>query len=283
MTGLVDLHSHSDQSDGSLSPEALVDHAVEAGLAVLALTDHDTTAGHARFRARARQRGLVPVCGVEVSCTWDHPGGQCHLLGLGVRDDHPELEDALVQIRGGRNLRNQRIVDKLNDLGYPVTLAEVEAEAGGDVVARPHFARVLVDRGLVPSYQEVFDTLLAKGGPAYLDRFRLTPEAAVELVVAAGGKPVIAHPRYLGLDPDSLRAFLEGLLPHGLWGLETWYTSFTDQEVATYRALADELGLVPTMGSDFHGSPKPSVVLGHRAPGVPLPGPCPAALLADAG
>ncbi|MEZ4388295.1 MAG: PHP domain-containing protein [Candidatus Krumholzibacteriia bacterium] len=282
MNGLVDLHSHSDQSDGSLTPEQLVDHAVAAGVSVLALTDHDTTAGHARFRAHARACGLVPVCGVEVSCTWDVKGGQCHLLGLGVAAGHPALEAALTEIRGGRDRRNARMVEKLNALGYPVTLAEIEAVAGGEVVARPHFARVLVERGLVESYQAVFDTLLARGAPAYVDRFRLSPADAAELVVAAGGRPVIAHPAFLGLAGADLAAFLRGLLPHGLWGLETWYTGFSNAQITEFKALADELGLVATMGSDFHGAPKPGVIIGHRAPGVPLPGPCPPDLLADA-
>jgi len=278
VTKLVDLHSHSDQSDGSLTPEELVDHAVESGLGVLALTDHDTTSGHARFKARAAERGLTPVCGVEVSCTWDP--GVCHLLGLGVEHEHPALEPALREIRGGRARRNERIVEKLNDLGYDVTMDEIIAEAGGgDVVARPHFAAVLVGKGLVPEYQMVFDQLLAKGGPAYVDRFRLDPEEAVELVVKAGGKPVIAHPTSLMLESAELERRLRRLKEHGLWGLEAWYTGFTDEQVAEFRALAASLDLVTTMGSDFHGTPKPHVIMGHRAPGVPLPGPVPAELL----
>lgn len=277
MTGLVDLHSHSDQSDGSLTPEQLVDHAVDTGIAVLALTDHDTTAGHKRFNDRARERGLVPVCGVEVSCTWNP--GHCHLLGLGVRDDSPALESALVEIRGGRDRRNQKIVDRLCSLGYTVTLDEIASKAGGDVVGRPHMATVLFEKGLVPTYQVAFDQLLGKGGAAYVDRFRLDPEQAVELVVKAGGKPVLAHPTFLRLDDTGLTAFARRLIPHGLWGLEASYTGYDDPRVATLQELADDLGLVSTMGSDFHGDPKPYAIMGHRAPGVPLPGPCPAELL----
>lgn len=278
MSELVDLHSHSDCSDGSKTPEDLVDHAVQQGLSVLALTDHDTTSGHARFRARANERGLVPVCGVEVSCTWDE--GVCHLLGLGVAHEHPALEPALREIRGGRARRNERIVERLNDLGYAITMDEVLAEAGDpEVVARPHFAAVLVNKGLVANYQMVFDTLLAKGSAAYVDRFRLDPEEAVELVLQAGGKPVIAHPTSLLLSHDDLAARLRQLKDHGLWGLEAWYTGFTDEQVAQFRELAAQLGLVCTMGSDYHGTPKPHVIMGHRAPGVPLPGPVPAELL----
>lgn len=275
---LVDLHAHSDQSDGSFTPEQLVDHAVARGVGVLALTDHDTTAGHRRFRRRAAEVGLKAICGVEVSCTWET--GNCHLVGLGVRDDHAPLEDALLEIRGGRNRRNEKIVARLNALGLPVTLAEIEATAGGEVVARPHMARLLVERGLVASYQDAFDRLLAKGGPAYVDRFRLEPEAAVELVAAAGGKAVLAHPSQLRLSDEGLRELAARLVPHGLWGLEVWFTGVKDDQIASYGRLAAELGLTPCMGSDFHGTAKPHVRIGHYAPGKPLPGPCPPELLA---
>ncbi|MDY0111053.1 MAG: PHP domain-containing protein [Candidatus Krumholzibacteria bacterium] len=274
---LIDLHSHSDQSDGSLTPEALVDHAVAAGVRILALTDHDTTAGHRRFRARAETTGLTPICGVEVSCTWEH--GNCHLLGLGVRDDFGPLEDALREIRGGRNRRNEKIIAKLNALGYPVTLAEVEAIAGGEVVARPHVARVLEARGLVANYQEAFTKLLAKGGPAYADRFRLEPEEAVALVTAAGGKAVLAHPSQLKLDDAGIRALAARLQPHGLWGLEVYYTGVTGDKLSSYGKIAADLGLRVCMGSDFHGTAKPHVKIGHYSPDKPLPGPCPPELL----
>lgn len=274
---LVDLHCHSDQSDGSFTPEQLVDHAAANGVGILALTDHDTTAGHRRFRARAAAVGLKAICGVEVSCTWEN--GNCHLLGLGVRDDHGPLEEALLEIRDGRNRRNAKIIAKLNELGYRLTLAEVEATAGGEVVARPHMARLLANRGLVASYQDAFTKLLAKGGPAYVDRFRLDPPAAVRLVTAAGGKPVLAHPTQLKLDDAALRQLATELMPHGLWGLEVWFTGVSERQIGTLVRLAADLGLVPSMGSDFHGTAKPQVQIGHYAPGKPLPGPCPAGLL----
>jgi predicted metal-dependent phosphoesterase TrpH len=266
---LVDLHCHSDQSDGSLTPEELVDHAAGLGLSVLALTDHDTTAGHRRFRARAAEVGLRPVCGVEISCTWDD--GNCHLVGLDVPDHDGPLEAALLEIRGGRHRRNEKIIARLNELGYPVTLDEVSALAGGDVVARPHMARTLAAKGLVPSYQEAFDDLLGKGGPAYVDRFRLGPEDAVALVVQAGGKPILAHPGQLKLDAQGVRDLAARLKDHGLYGLEVYYTGVTDERLAAYGAIADELGLHRGGGSDFHGAAKPHVVLGCYGPGKLIP------------
>lgn len=274
---LVDLHTHSDQSDGSLTPEQLVDHAAAHGLGVLALTDHDTTAGHERFRAHAAQVGLIPICGVEVSCTW--PEGACHLVGLGVRDNHAPLQETLLEIRDGRNRRNERIIARLNKLGYEVTLAEVEATAGGEVVGRPHMARLLASRGLIPNYQHAFDKLLARGSPAYVDRFRLEPEAAVELVTAAGGKAVLAHPTQLNLGDDALRDLAARLATHGLWGVEVWFTGVNERQIGAFGCLADDLGLVRCMGSDFHGTAKAHVQIGHYAPGKPLPGPCPPELL----
>ena len=275
---LVDLHSHSNQSDGSFTPEELVDHAVLSGVGVLALTDHDTTAGHARFRAHAEKTGLTPICGVEVSCTWTE--GNCHLVGLNVPDGHPALEEALVEIRGGRDLRNRKIIARLNELGYDITLDEVAAQAGGDVVARPHMARALAAKGLVMNYQSAFNDLLAKGRPAYVDRFRLDPEDATALVTAAGGKPVLAHPTQLHLGYEGVRSLAARLIPHGLWGIEVYFTGATDARIAAYGRIADELGLVHSQGSDFHGTAKPQVMIGHYGPGKPLPGACPPELLA---
>lgn len=274
---LVDLHSHSDQSDGSLTPEELVDHALLMDVGVLALTDHDTTAGHERFAAHARAKGLTPICGIEVSCTWEV--GNCHLVGLNVRNDHGPLEDALLEVRGGRHRRNEKIIAKLNELGYDITLAEAAALAGGEVVARPHLARVLEAKGQVDSFQDAFDNLLAKGGPAYVDRFRLEPELACELVTAAGGKAVLAHPTQLKLDDQGVRELATRLHPHGLWGIEVWFTGSNDERVKTYGGIAEAVGLIPCMGSDFHGTAKPRVVIGHYGPSLPLPGPCPAELL----
>jgi 3',5'-nucleoside bisphosphate phosphatase len=274
---LVDLHTHSDQSDGTRTPEALVDHAHAAGIGVLALTDHDTTAGHRRFRARAEAVGIVPVCGVEVSCIWEP--GTCHLLGLGVRDDHGPLEQVLARIRGGRDARNREIIAALNALGHPLTSDEVAALAGGDVVGRPHFAAALMQRGIVTSRQEAFDQLLGRGRPAYRGRYRPEPEDAVALVTAAGGRAVLAHPTQLRADESQLVDLVRRLLPHGLWGIEAYYTGVTAEQIAGYLALADHFGLAVTMGSDYHGDNKPHVAIGHYGAGKPLPGPCPPALL----
>jgi len=266
---LVDLHSHSNQSDGSMTPEELIDHAVLAGVGTLALTDHDTTAGHQRFRAHAQAKGVKPVCGVEISCTWDE--GNCHLVGLDIPDDNGPLEDVLLDIRGGRHRRNEKIIAKLNELGYDVTLEEVSELAGGDVVARPHMARTLEAKGLVERYQDAFDQLLAKGGPAYVDRFRLPPEEAVELVVQAGGKAVLAHPTQLKLDDTGVFELAKRLKGCGLHGIEVWYTGVTDKRIDTYSRIAGELGIARSGGSDFHGAPKPHVVIGHYRPGLPIP------------
>lgn len=274
---LVDLHTHSDQSDGTRTPEELVDHARESGVGILALTDHDTTAGHRRFRARAEAVGIVPVCGVEISCTWE--SGTCHLLGLGVRDDHAQLEQVLARVRGGRDARNREIIAALNELGHPLTMDEVAALAGGDVVARPHFAAALMRRGIVTNRQDAFDQLLARGRPAYRERYRPEPENAVALVTAAGGRAVLAHPVQLRADEALLKDVIERLLPHGLWGIEVYFTGVTDQQIATYRALAGRFGLAITMGSDYHGDNKPQVAIGHYGAGKALPGPCPPELL----
>ncbi len=266
---LNDFHAHSNASDGSLSPEELVDFAIEQKIGALALCDHDTTAGNARFLAYGDGKPIRLLSGVELSATW--PKGNCHILGLNVRDDCGPLEDTLSAIRDSRGDRNGKIIRKLNELGVDIRLEEAETLAGGDVVARPHIARVMVEKGYVRSVQEAFDTFLAKGAPAYLDRFRLPPEEAVDLLSQAGATVVLAHPTQLERDATELEELVRRLKPHGLSGIEV-YTPYTpDTLIDEYLAIARRQNLLITGGSDFHGASKPAHFLGYYRKDVPIP------------
>lgn len=267
--GLIDLHSHSNLSDGSLSPEGLVDHALECGIGTLALTDHDTTAGLQRFLSYARDKEIRALPGLEVSATWAK--GNCHIVGIGVCDNYQPLEQILRKIRDGRDKRNERIVEKLNGLGCGITLGEVEELAGGDVVGRPHMARVMMSRGFVDSVQEAFDRYLAKGSPAYVDRRRLDPPDAVCLLREAGALVVLAHPSQLGLTMEKLDTFVGELNPHGLGAIEAYTPYSSDEEIAAYLDIAARHGLGVTGGSDFHGESKPDQKLGFFREGTPIP------------
>ena len=271
-SSLVDLHAHSSASDGSFSPRELVDFAARRNLGTLALCDHDTTSGLDEFISCSKQTAIHAVRGVELSATWKT--GNCHIVGLGVNDNYGPLEDLLQDFRDSRDNRNVKIVDRLNKAGIAVTLDEIESIAGGDVVARPHIARVMMHKGYVASTQEAFDKYLAKGAPAYVDRFRLDPENAVEILSEASAKVVLAHPSQLKLDVPELDTFVKKLAPFGLAGMEV-YTPYTSDEVLDeYVAIAKKYDLYVTGGSDFHGESKPDHFLGHYRADKVIPSFC---------
>lgn len=245
--GTIDLHTHTTASDGSLTPEALVQLAAQRGLRILAITDHDTVAGLSAAEAIARQYGVTLIPGIELSTAV--PSGEVHILGYFIDPSDPGLQRHLVQLVEARRERAIRLVEQLRRLGFPVTLEDLEAIAGGGTMTRAHAARLLVARGFVQSIDEAFERYLGRNRPAYVPRTFPTPQEAVEIVRSAGGIPVLAHP----LSASDLETTLEQLLAVGLMGLEAWYAEYPP---ATQRALAQratELGLLTTGGSDYHG------------------------------
>jgi 3',5'-nucleoside bisphosphate phosphatase len=274
---VVDLHAHTTASDGEHAPEILVRQAAAIGLAALAITDHDTTAGVTAAAAAGSELGVEIVPGIELSAEPpnlpNRARSQCHILGLYVDPHSAPLLDRLREVIHNRNVRNARIVERIQrELNWDITLDEVEQAAGGDVVARPHFARVMLDKGYVSSLKEAFDLYLGKGGRAYVERDRLTAREAVDLIHRAGGVAVLAHPNNLAMDPDETAAYVRELRDLGLEGIEARYNLHSAEETARYLALAERLGLVTSGGSDFHGlAVKPKVRLGHVEDGRPAP------------
>jgi len=261
----VDLHCHSTASDGTLSPTEVVDLAVASGLSALALTDHDTIEGVAEAAGAARKVGLDFVPGIEISCDVPRPATM-HLLGYGFDPRSPILLDLTTRLIEGRNDRNPRIIRKLNELGVTITMEEVEAEAGGNVVGRPHIAAVLMRKGYVSSIKQAFDKYLAQGAPAYFDKERLTPKQAIGLVLESGGVPVLAHPVQLRTENDAqLERIVKDLTDLGLVGLEVIHSDHDAAMVDKYSKLAERYGLIKTGGSDFHGTNKKDITLGTAA------------------
>jgi len=257
---MIDLHIHSIFSDGSDTPEALVDIGARVGLVAMALTDHDNVHGAAAFLQACRKRRIVGLTGIELSA--EVPTGTLHILGYGIDPTHPELLKNLERVLEGRAGRNAQILQKLNALGIPLTWDEVAKLAGDDVVGRPHFARALMKRGCVADMKEAFDKYLAKGKPAYVNRFRYLPADGIRLIREAGGLPVIAHPHTWIADATAFEAALTELTNLGLGGIEAYYPEHTNEQLITYLRLARKLGLVPTGGTDYHGLAKPNVAMG---------------------
>ena len=260
--GTIDLHTHSTASDGLLSPAQLVALAVERGLRVLALTDHDTVAGLPEATTAAAAAGLQFIPGVELSTHVD--AGEVHILGYFIDPTDPTLSAALAQFRDAREGRAATMVERLTAAGAPITLERVLAFAAGGSIGRPHVARALVEAGHATSINDAFERWLVRGRAGYVDRFRLTPPDAVRLIRAARGVPVLAHPH----SADNLGSLLPELVAAGLAGIECYYGDYDDLRKREYLALAKRYGLVATGGTDFHGTG-----VAHRRPlgGIWLP------------
>jgi predicted metal-dependent phosphoesterase TrpH len=264
--GLLDLHVHSRASDGTLSPAHLAAAAAEAGLTVLALTDHDTVEGVAEFLAARNDAALELIGGVEISL--EHQG-TFHVLGLNVAGD-AEIPAALDRLKTFRVERNLRLLDKIGRLGYRLPWEALSKISGGGQMGRPHVAALLVERGFFRSRDEAFDKLLGKGRPGYVNKTRLSPEDGLAMIRAAGWAPVLAHPLSLGLAPEDWPAWLGHLKDGGLVGLEVYHPSQGPDQSAFFLDLARRFNLAPTAGSDFHGEAKPAAPLGWTLKNSPL-------------
>lgn len=279
---MIDLHAHTTVSDGGDSPAELVGKAARAGLSAIAVTDHDNDAGCAAARAAGLHHGIEVVAGVEISCYVEdladrgyNPSGRAtmHLLGYFIPEGDNPLSAALADLQYHRANRNQVMVERLNELGIPVTFEEVEAEAGGpgSQIGRPHFAAVLVRHGTVPDYQTAFDDYLAKGAKAYISRKLYAPGEAVELMLSAGVVPVLAHPFTLNLPGDEMARLVDELIAAGLAGIEGYHGDWSVDDQRPLRELGRGRGLIVSGGSDYHGHMRPDRGLPGGRHGVVVP------------
>jgi 3',5'-nucleoside bisphosphate phosphatase len=246
-----DLHTHSDRSDGTLSPDDVVALAGRRDLAGIALTDHDTFEGLDEAAAAAEELGLDFVPGIEFSAEYD--GASLHILGYWV-DPHDEAVNAeLDRLSATRYRRGELIVEKLRELGFEIDFERVRQIAGGQTIARPHVAQAMVEAGIVATEQEAFDRYISDDGLAYVPKHALEPLEALRLIRRAGGGCVLAHPgmwKGNGSVPDEL---IERMAEAGMVGLEVWNPDHDEEMRSRYAALAERLGLVATSASDCHG------------------------------
>ncbi|MFN0063115.1 MAG: PHP domain-containing protein [Myxococcaceae bacterium] len=244
---IIDLHSHTTASDGEHSPEVLIDLAAQAGVTHLAITDHDTVASLAAARTAAELRGIELVDGIEISAYLENR--EVHVLGYFVDPASEELRSIQGRFGDERRVRMEQMVAKLQALGFPVHMAQVETVAAGAQLGRPHLARVLMQLGYVTSTQEAFERFLGDGRPAHVENRRITAEGAVALIGRAGGVASIAHPGVTRITKPEL----ERLRAAGLGGLEAIHPEHPPSQQALFLRWTRELDLVPTAGSDFHG------------------------------
>lgn len=265
---IIDLHAHTRASDGACAPAQLVARAAARGIAVLAITDHDTVAGLPEALAAADAAGVQVIPGVELSLR--PPRGQLHLVAY-LSDPAPAaLVPALTRLQLAREQRAHRILARLDDLGVPVDMASVRAIAGGSI-GRPHIADALVAAGHAADRNDAFARYLGDDGPAYIPHQLLDAADALGLVTSAGGIAALAHPGTLRMGMRELEAFAARLRHLGLWGIEVHRAEHTPDQRAGYARIARRLGLVATGGSDFHGPDSARHELGDT--GIPpLPG-----------
>ncbi|MCL4422476.1 MAG: PHP domain-containing protein [Actinobacteria bacterium] len=257
---MVDLHTHSQASDGSDPPARIPQLAATAGCSAVALTDHDTLDGLAQAREAAQSCGVELISGCEISCEWKQ--GSMHVLVYFVDPGEGPLQDELAQLRLDRDRRNQALIGRLQALGLPISYTDVMEEAGGGLVGRPHFAAALVRSGVVGSIKDAFDLYLAKGRPGYVSKARLSPAKVASLATASGGVAVLAHPLSLGASDAELDQVIAELAASGISGLEAIYGRYSPAERAALAALARRHDLAVTGGSDYHGTFKPDLSVG---------------------
>lgn len=268
MEKYIDLHTHSLMSDGSMTPADVVREAKKAGLAAIALSDHDTVDGVKEAMAEGERIGIEVVPAIEFSVQSET---ETHILGYYIDIENPKLQDMLKKVVETRRFRNRETCRKLNELGFDITLAEAEAIAPNDFIGRAHFARLLMDKGYTKSVSEGFKLYLENGKYAYCGKQTMTDEEAVRLIKECGGVACVAHLHLTKKSDEELREFLIRLKACGLDGVEGYYTEYTPEMQAKYQALAADLGLIISGGTDFHAQMKPHISIGTGLGNLKVP------------
>ena len=272
----IDLHVHSNCSDGTLSPRELVDHAIKKGLAAFALTDHDTVDGLKEAQTYAASikmmqgamSGIMPetfqvpevIPGIELSTKYQ--GADIHVVGLYIDYQNETFRSRLQEFVDSRTNRNRKMCNLLQQAGVPITYEELLSAYPDSVITRAHYARYMLEKGYIKSRQEAFDRYVGDHAPCYIPREKITPAQAVELILQAKGAPVLAHPILYHMSDDRLDTLVRELKDVGLMGIEAIYSTYSPADERRMRTLAAKYELFISGGSDFHGANKPGLDMG---------------------
>ena len=266
---MIDLHTHSNCSDGDLSPEDLVEYAFSKKISVLALTDHDTISGLDRAEKACKEKEIEFVRGIELGIEW--PSGEFHLLGYGLSNISESLRELITTLQKNREERNLRILEKLKDININTSLEELYEIFNTKNICRPHIADFLVQKKKVKNRQKAFDLYLAKGRPIYEKKVGMNLDVAIQAIKDSGGIPVLAHPLSLYVSWGKIEGVLQDLYERGLCGLEAWHSGVRLSEAKRLEELARKLGFFVTAGSDFHGEKvRADRKIGHTAGGIKI-------------
>jgi predicted metal-dependent phosphoesterase TrpH len=261
----IDLHIHTNASDGSYSPPEILVFARERRLGAISITDHDSIDGVKAFVETCDASDIRFLTGVEITAQAP-PAFQLsdslHILGYGIRIDDPELSRLLATLQRARDERTPRMVSRLQELGMAITVEELASAFPGPQLGRPHIAQLMVRKGYAASIDDAFDRYLSSGKPGYVDKPRISHGAAAKAIGHAGGLVVLAHPGLYNLPDDVLDALLASLKADGLQGVEIYYPEHSEAQISLYERLAEKYGLIATGGTDFHGAATPGIEVG---------------------
>lgn len=259
MKGIVDLHTHTRFSDGTLTPTELIDLAINTGLSAIALTDHNTAGGLSEFFEAARGRNIEAIGGTELSC--DYFGREIHVVGLFLTlDDAQRVDELMRQMKENKTISNKNLIERLAADGYDISYEAVERTVNG-YMNRAHVASYLVSKGYFENRQQAFDTILQPYGKYYTPPKTISVFEGIDFLNSLGAVSVIAHP-YLSLPEEKMDVFFAEAVSHGLDAMETVYTTYDDATAEKAKLLAEKYGLLESGGSDFHGANKPDTRLG---------------------
>jgi hypothetical protein len=256
----IDLHVHSTASDGTFTPTMLVDEAVKKGLAAFALTDHDSVDGINEGLAAAEKAGIELIPGIEFSTFYDKK--EIHIVGLFIDHKNSEFTERLNVFKDGRENKNIKMCEKFEEIGIHVSYDEMKSMYAGSVITRAHFADYLLKKGIVKDRNEAFEKYIGDGKKCYVDREKITPKEAIELIHSVGGVAVLAHPVLYHLGSDMMGKLMDYLCENGIQALEAIYSTYSMGEELEMRNLAKKYNLLISGGSDFHGANKPHIQLG---------------------
>lgn len=266
---MIDLHTHSTESDGTLTPEELMQLAADSGLSAIALTDHDTVGGLKKAKPAAGALGIELVPGIELST--DYNGTEVHMLGFYIDDTNPAFLAKLQEFIDSRDVRNEKMAFLLQKEGFDITLEKLYQEYPESVITRAHFARYLVEHGFIKDRDTVFRKYLGDNCRCYVPREKITPFEAIDLIRLGGGLAFFAHPVLCHMNHDRLRFFVRDLKEAGLTGMEAIYSMNTPGDERNMKKLAAEFDLLISGGSDFHGENKPYIHLGTGKGNLRIP------------
>ncbi len=268
-TRIIDMHVHSSASDGTFSPRALLAEAKKAGLSAMALTDHDTMDGIEEAADAAREQGIEFIPGAEFST--DYMEVEIHVLGYYLSPEYPKLRDKLEEFRNFRATRNVRMIERLQEEGFSISMEQLEEKFPDSVITRAHISTLLVETGQVPDKRTVFAEYLGENCRCYIQRPKISPVEAVTLIREAGGLAVLAHPVLYDLSEDHLKQMIQEMKEAGMCGMEAIYSENTPQDERRFLEMADSFDLLVSGGSDFHGANKPDILPGTGKGNLHIP------------